>query len=182
MCNKSRLRKKHKYLRNQMSLMDVIAYSESISNTVIESKAFESAKVVFAYMATMNEVHVRFIIEEALQQGKKVALPKVVDKVMVYHLVDSLDQVTLGAYNIMEPTSDCEVEPNEGDLMLVPGIVFDQKGYRIGYGGGYYDRYMSRFAAVDYNRLGVCYANQLVEAIDVEAFDQKVDRVVCESL
>lgn len=180
MCNKSQLRIKHKYLRNQMPLMDVMRFSEVISTQIIESTDFQEAKVIFGYMATMNEVQVRCVLEEALLQGKTVALPKVIQKEMVYFQVDSLDQVQLGAYNIMEPVSERVLEPKSGDLMLVPGVAFDLSGYRIGYGGGYYDRYISRFASVNYKTYGVCYSNQRVEAVAYESFDQPVDLVISE--
>lgn len=174
------LRKKHKYLRNQMSLSEVLTYSDIISQKVIDTDVFDKAETIYGYMATMNEVSVRSALEKALDLGKAVGLPKVVDKKMSYYKVTSLDQVVFGQFGIMEPISEELIEPSENDLMLVPGIVFDQKGYRVGYGGGYYDRYISQYETIPYIRYGICYNNQLVEGIDHEAFDQKVDMVISE--
>lgn len=92
------------------------------------------------------------------------------------HRVDAPDRLVKGAYGILEPGAGCpRVEPEEIDLIFVPGTAFDVRGHRIGQGGGYYDRYLNRTRAV---RVGVCHDFALLSAVPSEAHDARMDIVV----
>ena len=97
------------------------------------------------YMPVRNEVDVSYLLKDALDSEKNVWLPKVRDNDMEFCHYDENTELVSGEYGILEPSSEYMLEPDEGTLIIMPGAVFSCKGDRIGYGGGYYDRYLERY-------------------------------------
>lgn len=140
---------------------------------------WNEAETVGMTMSVAGEIDTEKIIRKAWQQKKRVAVPKADPKIkkMDFRVIRSFNQLNTGFAGIREPLTDQtdSVTPEAIDLLVVPGLVFDSKGYRIGFGGGFYDRYL-----VDYRNLAISLAfeMQLVDHVPVEVFDRPVDLIV----
>ena len=137
--------------------------------------AINDARVVALFSPLPDEPMIGALIDE-LSKRMAVLLPRVEGDTMEFYLY-SPELISCGAFGIMEPAGGVAVAPGEIDIMLVPGVAFTPCGDRIGRGKGFYDRYMSRndFRAL---KIGVCYAEQLIESIPMEPHDMKMDFVV----
>ena len=135
---------------------------------------YRSAKLIMVYVSTSIEIDTYKIIENALKDGKQIAVPRCIPQTrqMEFHYITSVDQLTPGSFSVLEPPEDFS-----GALMLVPGFMFDCFGYRLGYGKGYYDRYMSRYNGA---AVGLCYSEELRAHMYHGRYDRAVDAVVSE--
>lgn len=175
---KKEFRKEMLTKRRSLSHHRVEHESQKICRKVMDSSSFETATTVLAYMPTQNEVDVIDIIVQSLLQGKTVGIPRCLDKAghMEFRQITSFQEVAPGAYGILEPTTDCPLlEPAEA-LLLVPGVAFDADGFRLGYGGGYYDRYLAEHPEL--HTMGMAYDEQIVEKLPVGLYDQKLQDIV----
>ncbi|MGN0298471.1 MAG: 5-formyltetrahydrofolate cyclo-ligase [Lachnospiraceae bacterium] len=136
----------------------------------IESHVFDT---IFVYVSYREEVETHQLIQWLLDIKMPVAVPKVQGQEMNFIQITSMMQLKLGAYGILEPENGTVVYPTEKSLILVPGAAFDQTGGRIGYGGGFYDRYFAKFP-LGY-KMGVCFEEQVIDAIPLEETDWRVD-------
>ncbi len=122
-----------------------------LCHRVTETDAYRNAASILLYFPMKNEIDVKPIMEKALLDGKKVAFPKCgKNGEMNFHYVKSENDLTPGAYGIFEPSADLPIFDLAESLAvcIVPGLVFDAEGYRVGYGGGYYDRFLAKFKGV----------------------------------
>jgi 5-formyltetrahydrofolate cyclo-ligase len=141
---------------------------------LIEERA---VRVIHSYMTMGSEVDVRPLLQKALDKGLQVVVPKTLRKRQLQHLVlTDLKNTEAGIFNTYHP-KDASEYTGEYDLILVSGLAFDPRGYRVGYGGGYYDTFLADQQAA--LRVGVCYPFQLVAEVPVEEHDVRLDRVVC---
>ena len=162
--------------------------SENIRQKIILLEEYRNADYILNYCAFRSEVDLSKINEE--EAGKRLFLPKVTDHkagIMEFYKVNDLSYLQRGYMNIPEPTGDTEIfnlEALEGKkcFMILPGAVFDLLGYRIGYGGGFYDRYLSRCRRnhVDVTTVGVCFAKQIVMEVPKDPWDRQVDILISE--
>lgn len=144
---------------------------------------FKSAKVIGAYYPKGSEVNTQNILSKVLEGQKILALPAIVrDKIFFYkisNMKDLTDQLILSKYGIKEPSPSPTELIDDIDVIIVPGIAFDRNGYRLGYGRGYYDRYLQNKKCVF--SLGLAFEIQLLDNdLPREHFDQKVNAVVTE--
>ena len=142
---------------------------------ILASPQYARAKTVMAYIAVRGELALDAVIADVLASGRRLALPLCEGPgIMTARAVRGMDELSPGAYGIMEPGRGCaEIPPGEIDLVLVPGTAFDRFGGRIGQGGGYYDRYLPQTGAY---RMGVCHDFALLdEALPMEAHDARMD-------
>jgi 5-formyltetrahydrofolate cyclo-ligase len=155
--------------------------SETICRNLVQLNEFRRSSAILFYMPFRGEADVRPAIVHAWQTGKTVLLPRVrpENRSMKAVRVNSFDELVAGAYGILEPPGDPEREVplDRIDLVVVPGVAFDRRGYRLGYGGGYYDRF---FACLSDRpvRTGVCFTEQLVETAMPEEHDQPMHMLV----
>ncbi len=167
--------------RNNTSPEERAACDARIVEQVHKLSAYQAAELIFAYMPTGSEVDICPLVEKAWDEGKQVAFPRCkAQGQLSWHCVESFDQLQEGAYHILEPTPELPtMSPHDGvALCLVPGVAFDVAGFRIGYGGGYYDRFLYDFPGTS---VGIVRDAQLVKWLDcVEAHDRAVDIVCCE--
>jgi len=183
---KKALRTKYLEKRNQMEPEKRKAASKKIREWVFANKRFKAAETVFVYASYKSEVETKEIIQGALRQGKRVAVPKVHGTEMFFYTINSWEELFPGYQGILEPqTAGREpVVPAKSDVMLVPGAVFDHKGSRIGYGGGYYDKYLDKiFSAYGYcpYLMGLAFACQInPKKIPAEEYDKKMDCILTE--
>ncbi len=174
--SKSVLRKKYIDIRN--SIENTADSSDDILNFIVGSDLYNNADTVLAYWSVGSEVMTHKIIDRALRDKKKVALPKCTDKNgnMRFYYVASLYDLADGMYGIKEPLTDAIADVfNENSVCLVPGLSFDKKGYRLGYGKGYYDRFLSDFAGIS---IGLCYDSCLSDELPKDEFDIKVNYII----
>jgi 5-formyltetrahydrofolate cyclo-ligase len=141
----------------------------------MNSKEFKSAKVVGAYYAFGSEVKTDMIIERARALGKKVALPSVEGENLAFYELSSGKYLVKGRFGIMEPLPYGPVD--RIDMLVVPGIAFDKKGYRLGYGKGYYDKFLVKRKVFS---IGLGYSFQLIESLPTGEHDKKLDAIATE--
>lgn len=180
MKNKKELRQHLLQVRSRLSSAYKKECSDIISRKVIHHPMFKQAEAVMLYMPIRGEADVLPVFKTAFSSGKRVILPKTEkeDKSIRCFQVKGCTDLGKGAYGILEPEpSRCqEVGFQEADLVIVPGVGFDVSGFRLGYGGGYYDRLLSRHP--DVIRIGVAYDEQIVPDVMPEPHDSMMDRLI----
>jgi len=174
-------------LRNQMRMVrDALpesaceARSAEIRKRLFGLAELERAATVLAFASIRNEVRTRPIIEEAWSTGKRVALPRVHGDELRLHLIDSQTPLGEGSFSVPEPSADAAaIEPSEIDFALIPALALDPRGYRIGYGGGFYDRLIPRLSKAC--TCAIAYDFQLISEVPELHFDVSVDLVITDS-
>ena len=175
---KKEIRKQLKMERENMKPEKVAELSQKICKHILSSDAFQGAQWIFAYYPLENEADVKTVAQAAWSCGKKVAFPKVFGDDMQYYQVDSFEEFEPGAFGVMEPPENHLADPVGEVLVLVPGVAFDRQGNRMGFGRGYYDRYLA--FRPDYHRMGIAYSCQVLEEIPVEETDIPQEMVATE--
>ncbi len=180
MDTKQQIRKRIRTLRKEMNPDEVCKKSGRIAEQVLHTTAFKEAELVLLYADFQNEVQTGLLAEESWKAGKRVAYPKVVGNEMEFYLISEYAQLTPGAMNIPEPATDCEkiISFPENTLMIMPGVAFDENLNRVGYGGGYYDRFLDKHP--DLVRIAISYELQLCDNIPVEPTDYKPHMLITE--
>lgn len=140
-------------------------------------RELREARLILFYYPLRGEPDITPLMRVFMKKGGQVALPKVEGEHLGLYLVSSLSSLKKGSFGVLEPTEGVRVEPEDLDLALVPGILFDRAGYRIGFGKGYYDRLLNRIKAL---KVGVAYAFQVLESVPRDPWDRPVDVVVTE--
>lgn len=153
--------------------------SAILADRLFDTPQYRDCKSLYAYLSFNQEVRTNPIIERAWAEGKHVAVPKVIGKAMVFIWLDSYDQLGPGYYGITEPVGDGPVADDRTALVLMPGLAFDPEGHRVGYGGGFYDRFLE--AEPEHPLVALCYDFQLLPHLDVEAHDIPVDVVIADN-
>jgi 5-formyltetrahydrofolate cyclo-ligase len=174
---KEDLRRRFLLLRDSLDKRERSRLSEMIQESVISLDEFRSCESIGNYSAIGSEVDTSMIARYSLIQGKSLAYPRIIDSnTMEFRLVrDASLDLVVGRYSILEPLDSCEyVEP---ELLIVPAIVWDEEGYRIGYGKGYYDRYLAKHDALC---IGLAYDFQVLSSIPHTSNDAKVDIIITE--
>lgn len=168
--------------RNQLSTEQRAEKSAKITKLILESEAYQKAERVFSYVSMGTEVETWDILRQALLDGKMVAVPKTEkNRKMTFLEIHSRMDLQEGRFGVMEPSGDEKKirVPKAGDLFLVPGVLFDQKKNRMGYGGGYYDTYFAAYQG--YRKIGLAFSEQLSAAeIPMEETDFPLDAIVTE--
>lgn len=176
MINKEVLRKKYKTLRK--SIQNKENKSLIITNKIVNHSKFKTAQIVALYMNNEDEVITKYIIEECFNQNKKVCIPKVIGPhEMNFFYITKNEKLELSKFNILEPNNYNLVLKEDIELMIVPGICFDQKGGRIGYGKGFYDNYLKDISPY---KIGICFKEQLLinELIKLSENDIKMNEII----
>ena len=180
---KHELRKHISEMRNKLSHEQLVSASRRIQDLLFEVPEFQSSSMIMFYVSFRSEVQTHRMIEEALAIGKKIVVPAVSsvrEELDLLALCD-LDDLKPGAYGILEPTARADQVPPENlDLVIVPGLVFDPRGFRLGYGKGYYDKLLKRLRP-DVPTIALAYDFQVVERIQaIEYHDVAVNSIVTE--
>ncbi len=177
---KKELRKHYLTLRNALLPSQVESLSSQICTHILHSPLFAQATTILAYHPLGNEVDIRPVIEAAWRQKKEVAFPKVLGEEMDFFVVTDFSQLQQGAFGVMEPVAGCaRLSAAQKDiLVLTPGVAFDKKGNRLGFGKGYYDKYFAERKA--WARLGISYSLQAAEALPADPYDLPLPFLVTE--
>lgn len=181
--DKEIIRRKLLDRRSALGGPDVESMSSSIVGTILSLEQWAQAGEVLLYWPIRNEVDIRPLLKDAWDSGKKLFLPccrKNEPGQMDFGVVRAEADLAAGAFGIKEPCrTRCEFpDAVSPDLIIVPGVGYDRSGYRIGFGGGYYDRFLARPQKEGFLSVGVCYDFQLVEGFPVEPWDKAV-HLVC---
>jgi 5-formyltetrahydrofolate cyclo-ligase len=179
MSNKKCLRKTYLDIRSSLSETEVEKKSKIIIESLFSLDEFKSAHTIMFYVDTKKEVMTRQAITGALNMDKRVVVPKVVDHGMIAVEIDSLIRLKPGRLGIYEPIENNEMPVEQIDLVVVPGVVFDKRGFRIGYGGGYYDRFLPSLRP-DARKVAIAYDIQLIDKLSTEDHDIRVDIIITE--
>jgi 5-formyltetrahydrofolate cyclo-ligase len=179
---KSDIRKTILDKRNSISPLDIVNNSRIISNSVISTKEYQSSLSVGIYYSIGSEVKTFDIIKHSLENKKEIALPRVIDstKIQFFKIMeDKFEKIkfTKGKYGIFENSISTTII-DKIDLLIIPGIAFDLKGYRIGYGKGYYDRFLSLGKSKCI--MGLSYESQIINEIPNNEHDIPVDIIITE--
>lgn len=181
---KRELRLKMIELRDSIPIEKQLEWSDVIQLRVIEIIKEKSVQSVFCYMSIRSEVRTDKIIDYCLGHKIKVCIPKVdlQHKKMIAHwIMDPKLDVAPGVYDILEPTAVCHIARYEEiDMMIAPALAFDHHLNRLGYGGGYYDRFIQEVRHI--YRLGIAYAKQIQPSLPVEEYDIPVHRIITEEI
>lgn len=174
---KKELRTKYQSLRKSMAEEERRTLSAEICGHILGSRLYQEADIIYIYYPLGSEVSLTSVAEDAILTGKTLAFPKVYGDDMAFYVVDNLDMLQEGAYHIMEPVGGMIAETKQG-LILVPGMVFDMDGNRIGYGKGYYDRYLAEHPGLV--TMGCAYELQVMESFLADSRDERMDYLVTE--
>lgn len=176
--NKQRLKEKYLSIRKSLPSYDVFIKSWYAQENFLKSNFFSKSRIIGIYYPIHNEVQTFRIIHQSLSKSKIICLPKLIDKKLLFYEFDQYDKVEIGSYGIMEPLIDNKNLTTYVDTIVTPGIVFDRRGFRIGYGKGYYDKFF-KFSHNDIKIIGLCYEFQLVSHnIDNEPHDIRMDTIM----
>jgi 5-formyltetrahydrofolate cyclo-ligase len=182
---KAALREQMKRARLALSKAEVRRRSALISQRLVELEAFRAAGTVMLYLPVRNEVDATPALAHCLNDGKRLVLPRMDyerNRIVAHRVDDPATQLVLGRMDLMEPdAATTELVANgEVELVVVPGLAFDRRGNRIGWGRGHYDAFLASLGARAY-RVGLAYGFQLVEAIEHDGHDMPMDCVVTDA-
>lgn len=174
--NKKEMRAIIRTKKRAMTESQIVSASRNLGVLFRNSELYRNAKSIYGYLPYNQEVRTVQMLEQAIRDGKRVAVPKCYGEEMRFIWMDDLTQVAPGYANIPEPIADGPIADDETALVLMPGLAFDPQGHRIGYGGGFYDRFLAQ--EPNHPTLALCYGFQMVEKLETESFDIPVDQVL----
>lgn len=178
---KNRLRSEIKAMRRGLDRETKAELDEGVFRNLLKNGEFLKARTVLVYKSTGIEVGTERIIEYCLENNIRTALPRCLENhAMNFYYYDGSTPLEKSAYGIYEPSEDAENEVRDfrGSVCIVPALAFDREGYRLGYGGGYYDRFLARHTEV--LPIGICYSENIKERLVRNEFDRKAAYVVTE--
>ena len=176
---KTALRKQILAQRKALSPEQIAQKSSQIISKIIETSEYKKSECIYAYMPIRGEADMTLLIEKAWRDGKRVAVPRVAGKELIFYYIKSFDELDMGSFGIREPKDGLEEASCEDALLIIPGVVFDKSGHRIGYGGGFYDRYLE--AHTRHLIVAPAYDFQVKDKIITQEHDISVDMVICDS-
>jgi len=168
--------------RKKMSKKEVLEKSKQVKKRLFEIDEFKKASTILFYVSYGNEVYTHDMVKECLSNGKKVVVPvtDIDNRKLILSKLRSWDDLAKGAYNILEPKKEKidEVSIFDIDLIIVPGVGFDEHGCRMGHGVGYYDDLLKD--STNMVHVGLAFEKQIVDGIPTESHDTPVDKIVTE--
>lgn len=181
---KSVLRTNHRNYRKLMDREEKANKDFQIFQKFISCDLFAKTDVILTYVSSEIEVDTRKIIEYSLKVGKKIAVPvSISDSFSLdFYFINSMNDLHVGYFSILEPNIDkckfCDINKLKNYLCVVPGLAFDMCGYRVGYGKGYYDRFLKKYKC---ETIGFCYEIDLIESIHKNLHDMSVNMILTEN-
>lgn len=176
---KKNLRQKYRGIRERMPKAEKSVLDAKLFNKLTGFIKYKEAKKILIFVSTEIEVDTIKIINDALKCGKVVAVPKCLDKKgsMAFYVIKSLDELKKASFNLLEP--DESISPKLTDfsssICILPGFAFDSKGYRIGFGKGYYDRFLQKYNGT---KIGICYNSCIADELPHGRYDVQANFIV----
>ena len=174
--DKKELRARIRARKRAMTPDQIEEKSAALGRLFRQTELYRQAKTIYGYLPYNQEVRTVAMLEQAMADGKRVAVPKCYGDEMRFIYMEDLSRVEKGYANIPEPIADGPIADDPTALVLMPGLAFDRAGHRIGYGGGFYDKFLA--AEPDHPTLALCYDFQMMDHVDTEEFDIPVDCVL----
>ena len=178
---KTALRQKYRTIRLQMPTDVRATADERIADRVRSLRQYQSCSMLLTYVSTDIEVDTLHIIDTALQDGKTVAVPRCVDgtRLMEFYRILSIDELHAGSFGVREPAADPDrlISDFSSSMCIVPAFSYDWRGYRLGYGKGYYDRFLANYSG---DIIGICYSNCVQRSLPHGRYDRRVKLLVTE--
>lgn len=184
MIGKSVLRKEMSELRNKISTEQKFIFDEAIYQKLFDLIEEMGCEEIFTYVSFRSEIDTKKMIKSFLKMNKKIYAPKVMDKEMEFYQIKDLSSLQQSNYGIYEPDERIHSKfsrihcNNNSKVMILPGLAFDYIGNRIGYGAGYYDRYLETNHGIPWIKIALAYDFQLLDRIKQEEYDQPVDIII----
>lgn len=173
--SKQELRRQMRLRKAAMTPEDRERRSLQLCDMVLQSQAYHDAKSVYGYLPFNQEVNTLPLLLQALSDGKTVALPKCRGRDMRFVALTDFSAVTPGAIGAPEPIADEPIAADETALVILPGLAFDPSGHRLGYGGGYYDRFLAE--EPHHPTIALCFDFQMLPQLETEPHDISADTV-----
>ncbi|AYO31526.1 5-formyltetrahydrofolate cyclo-ligase [Biomaibacter acetigenes] len=178
---KKELRRIFLKTRSELAAEDIIEKSAKIMSRLFSLSEFRGAKTIMFYVDAGNEVKTRDGLTKALSEGKRVVVPKVKKGYGLLAIeIKSLDELSPGTFGILEPAGEKGISPEEIDLVVVPGVAFDKRGNRMGYGAGYYDSFLPKLRP-EVKKVAVAFEIQVTDSLPAEEHDVKMDLIITEN-
>jgi 5-formyltetrahydrofolate cyclo-ligase len=178
---KNELRAKYRAIRKALTPQEKREKDELIFRQIIQSRYYQQAETLICFVSTAIEIDTHRLIHHAWRQGKRVAVPKCLDDRgrMRFYYIRSLEDLEKARFSLWEPDpSRCEaLRTYENSICIVPGFSFDPYGFRLGYGKGYYDRFLSKYSEI---KIGICYNNCVAPALPHGRYDVPVNYLFTE--
>lgn len=178
---KTEIRSKYRKIRTNLTGEKKGQLDKAIAQRLLSDRVYKEADAVFAFISKDIEVDTTQIINQALSDGKRVAAPRCStdDRLIDFYYISSFGDLEKGSYGLMEPdVGVCKkAKPSALSVCVVPGLVFDREGYRLGFGKGYYDRFLVNFPGIT---VGVCYTRCMEQQLPRGFYDKPVSLVVTE--
>ena len=174
--DKKELRRQIREQKRAMTEEQIVMASQRLGELFLACEQYKAAKTIYGYLPYNQEVRTVPMLEQAMRDGKRVAVPKCYGDEMRFIYMDDLSKVEKGYANIPEPIADEPVADDKTALVLMPGMAFTKDGKRMGYGGGFYDKFLA--AEPQHPTVALCYDFQMVEDLPTEDYDIPVDCVL----
>ena len=176
---KRELRQKYRALREAMDPVEKERYDQAIFERLVQLPSYQKARAILCFVSTAIEVDTLRILQRAFQDGKTVAVPKCLDRkgTMDFFVIRSLDDLTPGEFSLLEPDPDRvpALTQYQDSICILPAFAFDADGYRLGFGKGYYDRFLRRYTG---EKIGICYNSCIAPYLPRGRYDETADYIV----
>ena len=154
-------------------------HSAEIRKALLASSAYGCAETIACYVSVKNEVDTTRFIKHALDEGKRVCVPQTLGAGVLEHTrIRSLGELKPARFGLLEPSEGLEICPGELDLVIIPGVAFNNSGNRIGFGAGYYDRYLTGLQVL---KVGLAYDFQILQKVPDESHDIALDIIITQT-
>lgn len=193
---KAQIRSYQKEQRDQLSKEEQITLSSEIKTRLIKSEVYQKCRNLFCFISFGSEADTHELIKQSLEYGKKVYVPRVEADKMEFYEITNLEGLVVSKFGIPEPlkeeqktflyqhrnynynNSTDNMENPYSNLILLPGLAFDRNGNRVGYGQGYYDRYLEKNLSIPFYKIALSYDFQIMDEIPAENYDIKADSII----
>ncbi|ROR29315.1 5-formyltetrahydrofolate cyclo-ligase [Mobilisporobacter senegalensis] len=174
---KNEIRRKMKSLKSTLTADQITEYSNNIFHRLEDFISLDNYDAIYTYIAFNEEVQTNPIVHYGFRNKLKIAVPKIVNKQMDFYYIKQMEELKIGFYGILEPDSH-QKAIDDHVLMIMPGLAFDEECNRIGYGAGYYDRYLMANKHLSIHKIALAYDFQIVDQLEVNPYDIKVDHII----
>lgn len=175
---KKEIRNKYLNLRNSFSDEYIDNVSKIIAKSIFQLKVYKNCENIFIYLSKSKELNTKYIIEQAQKDNKNIYCPVLSNKKGIMSFKKYNEKLLVkNKYDILEPINEIEKLSDEKTIIIVPAIVYNRNKYRIGYGGGYYDRFLNDNKYL--SSIGICFDNFIIDFKE-ESYDKKVDFIITE--